>query len=149
MSQRFKTVDKDDYPGPGTYYRFSEFGILANKKKKKDGTNTSRGEESKSVNYGDTKSERRSQRQKSVNYEDKKNERSEGEVKYEKPPAEYEKENTNNAYNSGRANDSGNNENKNNANNADSANYGNDFENNDVQPADKKSKQSEDDYQFD
>ena len=36
MSQRFKIVDRNERnPGPGSYIRFSEFGILKKKKKKK------------------------------------------------------------------------------------------------------------------
>jgi hypothetical protein len=33
MSQRFKIIDRNERnPGPGSYIRFSEFGILAPKK---------------------------------------------------------------------------------------------------------------------
>jgi hypothetical protein len=36
MSQRFRIVDRNERnPGPGSYIRFSEFGILAPKKKEK------------------------------------------------------------------------------------------------------------------
>ena len=36
MSQRFKIIDRNERnPGPGSYIRFSEFGILAPKKKEK------------------------------------------------------------------------------------------------------------------
>lgn len=38
MHQRLRPVgSKDNYPGPGSYYRFSEFGILCPKKNKKKG----------------------------------------------------------------------------------------------------------------
>jgi hypothetical protein len=36
MSQRFKIIDRNERnPGPGSYIRFSEFGILAPKRKEK------------------------------------------------------------------------------------------------------------------
>jgi hypothetical protein len=47
MSQRFKIIDRNERnPGPGSYIRFSEFGILEPKRKeeKKNGNSVNKTE---------------------------------------------------------------------------------------------------------
>ena len=79
MSQRFPSHDsREKYPGPGSYLRFSEFGILVPKRKKEE-----KGSEEKKNEAENTKSEKNEDNKSNAQQETKEKEENAESVKKE------------------------------------------------------------------